>query len=439
MDVINRRNFLVRSGLALGTALIASEVPSLSRSGALAATPSRSLDWQAVRDQFPLSRDLIHLAGFFLASHPTPVREAIERHRRGLDADPIGYWLAHEKEQEASVLRAAADYLGVSPTEIALTDSTTMGLGLLYGGLALQQDQEILTTTHDHYSTDVSLRLRAERTGATVRRISLYEELSTISRESLVKKLVGQVRDHTRIVAVTWVHSSTGLKLPIAEMAKALENINASRAEKDRIIFCVDGVHALGVEDFRLSDLGCDFFVAGTHKWMFGPRGTGFVWGHERAWPFANAIIPTFHSDAYDMWMRVIPPRPLPMAIYMTPGGFHSFEHRWALDQAFVFHQAIGKPRVTQRIHDLNDHLKQGLAKMQHVTLRTPLSRDLSAGIVCFEVAGLKPDQVVRRLRERGIVASVTPYATQYARVAPGLLNSPEEIETVLKAIDELK
>ena len=439
MDVSNRRNFLVRSGLALGTALIASEVPSLSRSGALAATPSRSFDWQAVRDQFPLSRDLIHLAGFFLASHPTPVREAIERHRRGLDADPIGYWLAHEKQQEESVLRAAADYLGVSPTEIALTDSTTMGLGLLYGGLALQQDQEILTTTHDHYSTDVSLRLRAERTGATVRRISLYEELSTISRESLVKKLVGQVRDHTRIVAVTWVHSSTGLKLPIAEMAKALENINASRAEKDRIIFCVDGVHALGVEDFRLSDLGCDFFVAGTHKWMFGPRGTGFVWGHERAWPFANAIIPTFHSDAYDMWMRVIPPRPLPMAIYMTPGGFHSFEHRWALDQAFVFHQAIGKPRVTQRIHDLNDHLKQGLAKMQHVTLRTPLSRDLSAGIVCFEVAGLKPDQVVRRLRERGIVASVTPYATQYARVAPGLLNSPEEIETVLKAIDELK
>jgi selenocysteine lyase/cysteine desulfurase len=145
---------------------------------------------------------------------------------------------------------------------------------LLYGGLALQQDQEILTTTHDHYSTDVSLRLRAERTGATVRRISLYEELSTISRESLVKKLVGQVRVHTRIVAVTWVHSSTGLKLPIAEMAKALENINASRAEKDRIIFCVDGVHALGVEDFRLSDLGCDFFVAGTHMNGPGPSPT---------------------------------------------------------------------------------------------------------------------------------------------------------------------
>ncbi len=438
MDVMDRRSFLVRSGLALGTSLFASELPLLSRSSARSAPPSGPLDWQAVRDQFPLSRDLIHLAGFFLASHPTPVREAIERHRRGLDDDPIGYWLAKEKEQEAAVLRAAADYLGVDPTEIALTDSTTMGLGLLYGGLSLDKDQEILTTTHDHYSTDMSLQLRAERTGATVRRISLYEQLSAISRESLVERLVRQVRAQTRIVAVTWVHSSTGLKLPIGEMAQALQTLNASRDKNDRIIFCVDGVHALGVEDFRLSNIGCDFFIAGTHKWMFGPRGTGLVWGHQRAWPIANAIIPTFHSDAYDMWMKITPHRTLPKAMYMTPGGFHSFEHRWALDQAFVFHQAIGKPRVTQRIHELNDQLKEGLAKMPRVTLHTPLSQDLSAGIVCFAVAGLEPDQVVSRLRQRGIVASVTPYATQYARVAPGLLNSPAEIETALKAIDEL-
>jgi isopenicillin-N epimerase len=439
MDVMDRRNFLVRSGLALGTSLLAGQLPLLYSSNALPALSARPLEWQAIRDQFPLSPDLIHLAGFFLASHPTPVREAIERHRRGLDADPIGYWLAHEKEQEVAVLRAAAEYLGVDPTEIALTDSTTMGLGLLYGGLLLHQDQEILTTTHDHYSTDMSLRLRAERTGATVRRISLYEESHVISREALVEKLVRQIRAHTRIVAVTWVHSSTGLKLPIAEMAHAVEKLNGSRAEKDRIIFCVDGVHALGVEDFRLSELGCDFFIAGTHKWMFGPRGTGLVWGRQRAWPIANAIIPTFHWDAYDMWMKIIPQRILPNAVYLTPGGFHSFEHRWALDQAFVFHQAIGKPRVTQRIHELNDQLKQGLTKMQHVTLHTPLSRDLSAGIVCFEVAGLKPEQVVGRLSERGIVASVTPYATQYARVAPGLLNSPAEIETVLKAIHQLQ
>ena len=435
MQVIDRRGFLVCSGLALSATLLSSESFPSSIS---AFEPANPPDWKAVRDQFSLSRDLIHLAGFFLASHPTPVREAIERHRAGLDADPIGYWFAHEKTQEAAVLKAAAGYLGVGATEIALTDSTTMGLGLLYGGLALKADQEILTTTHDHYSTETSLRLRAERSGATVRRIPLYEDLRRVTHESLVETLVKAVRPRTRIVAVTWVHSSTGLKLPIAEMARAIQRLNALRADEDRVILCVDGVHALGVEDFRLSEVGCDFLIAGTHKWMFGPRGTGLVWGHPRAWPLAQAIIPTFDTDAYDMWMRVIPPRPLPPAVSMTPGGFHSFEHRWALDQAFHFHQALGKSRVTRRIQDLNDQLKQGLAAMRRITLHTPLSHDLSAGIVCFEVAGMSPDQVVAELRRKGIVASVTPYTTQYARMAPGLLNSEAEIETLLKEMRTL-
>jgi isopenicillin-N epimerase len=171
---------------------------------------------------------------------------------------------------------------------------------------------------------------------------------------------------------------------------------------------------------------------------MFGPRGTGVVWGHPRAWPVAKAIIPTFDSEAYDMWMKLIPPRPLPTSIYMTPGGFHSFEHRWALDQAFLFHQTLGKSRVTRRIQDLNEQLKAGLSAMPRITLHTPVSRELSAGIVCFEVAGMPPDQVVTELRRRGIVASVTPYRTQYARMAPSLLNSPAEIETVLKEIHDL-
>jgi selenocysteine lyase/cysteine desulfurase len=437
MGVINRRDFLVRSGMAIGAALLAAENPI---STATAGSPPLKLDdWQAVREQFQLSRDYIHLAGFFLASHPTPVRAAIERHRRGLDADPIGYWMEQEEKREAAVLRAAADYLVVDPTEIALTDSTTMGLGLLYGGLTLHEGQEILTTQHDHYATETSLRLRAERSGATIRQIPLYDSLKNVSRLELLDTLIKNIRPNTRLVAVTWVHSSTGLKLPIQEMARAIHQLNEARAEQDRTIFCVDGVHALGVENFRLSDVGCDFLVAGTHKWIFGPRGTGLVWGHQQAWPVANAIIPTFNSQAYDVWMKLSPPKDLPNSVYMTPGGFHSFEHRWALDEAFTFHRAIGKARVTQRIYELNQQMKQGLAKMPHVTLHTPMSQDLSSGIVCFDVEGMTPRQVIERLRQKKIIGSVTPYATQYARLAPSLLTSTEDIELTLKEIMNLR
>jgi len=69
------------------------------------------------------------------------------------------------------------------------------------------------------------------------------------------------------------------------------------------------------------------------------------------------------------------------------------------------------------------------------VTLMTPLAEDLSAGIVCFEVEGQKPQQVVDHLRQRRIMASVTPYATQYVRLAPSLLTSPEEVEKTLQEL----
>jgi selenocysteine lyase/cysteine desulfurase len=437
MPGIDRRRFLVRTGLALGATVLAGGFPRVF------ADPPSSLgkfkSWDAVRAQFPLSRHLIHLAGFFLASHPMPVREAIERHRAGFDADPIGYWLEQEEKQEAAVLRAAADYLGADPTEIALTDSTTMGLGLLYGGLQLREGQEILTTTHDHYSTETSLRLRAERTGTIMRQVSLYRSLNEVTPSSLVNELVKGIGPKTRVVALTWVHSSTGLKLPIRAMATAIEELNQHRAEHDHILLCVDGVHALGVEDFRVNELGCDFLIAGTHKWMFGPRGTGLVWGHQRAWPFAQATIPTFNTKAYDIWMKLAPAADLPQSVYMTPGGFHSFEHRWALSEAFQFHRDIGKSRVTQRIHELSLLLKKGLAAMAHVTLHTPLSQELSAGIVCFEVAGMAPREVVEKLRRRGIVGSVTPYATQYARLAPGLFNSEDEIEATVREVGNLR
>jgi selenocysteine lyase/cysteine desulfurase len=153
----------------------------------------------------------------------------------------------------------------------------------------------------------------------------------------------------------------------------------------------------------------------------------------------ANPIIPTFNTHAYDVWMKARPPADLPKSVYMTPGGFHSFEHRWALDEAFTFHRAIGKARVTQRIYELNQQMKQGLAKMPHITLHTPMSQDLSAGIICFEVSGMTPGQVVERLRHKRIIGSVTPYATQYARLAPSLLTLPEDIEQALREILKLR
>src|SRR6266851_9315529 len=307
-----RRDFLVRTGQVIGAVALTSAVRTAAAlAGKQSSTDSPS--WEAVRANFNLAPDLIHMAGFFLSSHPIPVLDAIEMYRRALDANPIEYWFANITKSEAAVAATAAHYLGVDPGDIALTDSTTMGLGLLYSGLKLRANQEILTTTHDHYSTETSVRLRAERTGASIRRISLYRDAATKSVDEIVGNVTKAVAPQTRVLAVTWVHSCTGVKLPIRAIADVLKPINASRDEQDRILLCVDGVHGLGVDGTELPDLGCDFFIAGCHKWMFGPRGTGLVWGTPAAWSAATATIPTFDDATYTMWMQIRPQQAVPI------------------------------------------------------------------------------------------------------------------------------
>ena len=335
---------------------------------------------------------------------------------------------------DGEISAAAARYMGGHGRQIALTDSTTMGLALVYSGLKLQPGDEIVQTVHDHYATDMSLANRAERTGAKVRRISLYKNPATISQDSIVSNLQKGISDSTRVVAVTWVHSSTGVKLPLRAMADAIGEINHRRMAEDQILFCVDGVHGFGVEDQDVSTLGCDFFIAGTHKWIFGPRGTGVIWGNDRAWRQSVSVIPSF-SASYDVWLGLATPDQVPVGEHMTPGGFHSFEHRWALPAAFELHLQLDKARVQERIHQLNTQTKEGLAKMSHVKLYTPMSSELSSGLVCFDVDGIGPDEVVKRMHDKGIIMSSTPYRDSYPRFAPSLINNENEIDRAVAEI----
>ena len=398
---LTRKRLLARgAGLALGAAAVP---------GAAAQLDPRS--WTSVRAQFAIPEGVHHLAGFVLATHPRAVREAIERHRRGLDADPYRYLHDHQRALEDSVRDGAARYLGAGAGEIALTDSTTMGLGLLYGRLRLPAGAEILTTTHDFFATHEALRLR----GGRVRQVRLYRSPASASVDEIVSSLTRALTRRTRLVAVTWVHSSTGVKLPIRALADAV---------RGRALLAVDGVHGLGVEADGVRALGCDFLVAGTHKWLAGPRGTGLIWARDGE--AARATIPSFDGSGS-------------FAARMTPGGYHSFEHRWALSEAFAFHRAIGKERVADRVHALARRLKDGLARVPGVTVVTPRAAALSAGIVCVDVRGRSADDVVERLfAQHRVVASVTPYATRYVRFGAGLYSDEDDVDAAVGAVRSL-
>ena len=316
-----------------------------------------------MRAQFPLRSDSAAFSAYVLASHPAPVAEAIARHRAGLDEDTHAYLGETETDAETAVRDTAAEYLGAAPTEVALTDSTTMGLGLLYAGVRVPAGREVLTTEHDFYSTHQAWALRAARDGVVVRRARLYDDPAAATADDMVGRLMAQVTPATRVVAVTWVHSGTGVRLPVRAIADALAAANAGRGPDERALLCVDGVHGLGAVDAGVRDLGCDFLVAGTHKWLFGPRGTGIVWGRADAWGQVDPAIPAFEPNSFGEWRNGLPPAPTD-GLRFTPGGYHTFEHRWALAEAFRFHLDIGRDRVAARTTEQATAIKAGLAEI---------------------------------------------------------------------------
>lgn len=442
---LGRRQFLTRTGLALTAGAL--PVGEGSLAGAAGIGPpdpppwslGTDLSWEAVRGQFALSDDWIHMSALFIASHPRVVREAIARHRRALDRDPVVYLQDNNERFHNAALAAAADYMGAGAASVALTDSTTMGIGLVYTGLRLSPDDVIVSSEDDYYVTHEAIRLARERTGAQERRIALYDRVETASAAGIVERVRRALTARTRVLALTWVHSNTGLKIPVRAIADAVAEINAEREENDRVLFCLDGVHGFGNQDADIRTLGCDVFMAGCHKWLFGPRGTGIVVASDSAWRSMVPAIPSFTDNGtWHAWLTGAEPPGPTSAAAMTPGGFKAFEHRWALTQAFDFHRALGKDRIEGRTRSLARRLKEGLAEMGHIRLRTPMSDDLSAGIVCFDVEDMAPGAAVERLRERRIVATTTPYARQHVRLAPSIRNTPEEVERALREIHKL-
>src|SRR5262245_57311831 len=135
---INRRDFVAVA--ALGVIGSAAAPAAVSKENPQPEATENS-DWAKVRNQFNLVPGTLHFSQFFLVSHPRPVREAIEKYRRMLDADPFStiekYMPLEGGGIPAEMTRSASEYIGGHPEEVSITDSTTQGLALIYNGLSL--------------------------------------------------------------------------------------------------------------------------------------------------------------------------------------------------------------------------------------------------------------------------------------------------------------
>ena len=179
-----------------------------------------------------------------------------------------------------------------------------------------------VVTTHDHVSTTCrSIRLSTERNDAS-REVPLFDDASTATVDGIVGRVRAAIRPATRVLGITWVHSQHRDAAARAPIADAVAEANQGRDAAERVLLVVDGVHGLGAVDETVAGLAADFFCAGTHKWMFAPRGTGIVWAKAASpGPASGPLIPTFSDlELYDAWVDERPVTGPTNARRMSPG-----------------------------------------------------------------------------------------------------------------------
>ncbi|MDB5680671.1 MAG: aminotransferase class V-fold PLP-dependent enzyme [Sphingomonas bacterium] len=251
---------------------------------ALPAVAARPLGNAAAGDPPLLSRrelgldpDLVYLNT--ASAGPTPKRilaSTIEAWQR-LETEPVymGYSPAPDSIVSAAdrVRGKAAALIGCSADEILLTRGTTDGITTLANSIRLKEGDRVLLTDQEHEGGEVGWQHRQRRDGIVVDRVSI--PIGDNDTDAITARFAAAIRPRTRVIGFSHVLSPTGLLMPVAEIA--------GLAKKHGALCIVDGAQAVGAMAVDVRALGCDAYATSGHKWLMGPKGTGFVFISEGA------------------------------------------------------------------------------------------------------------------------------------------------------------
>jgi isopenicillin-N epimerase len=265
-----RRRFIAALGV--------SSIPGMPRAAPAAlhaddidqATSRPRAGEQIPQSEYLLAPGLTYLNTASLGLTPRAVLDRALEAWRELESNPVymayGNGPAHSRADRTRAL--AADLLGCAADEILITRSTTDAMNSLAQGLRLGRGDRVLITDQEHDGGRVGWQYRSRRDGVHIDTMPIAP--TDHDTQAIVNRFAAAITRKTKIISVSHVITSTGLRMPIAEIAML--------AKRHGIFCIVDGAQAVGQIDVNVKSLGCHAYATAGHKWLMGPKGTGLLY-----------------------------------------------------------------------------------------------------------------------------------------------------------------
>lgn len=375
------------------------------------------IDLAEVRRAYPLLEELEY---FNTGTYGLMAEPVLERclarlarfERRGM----AGIGDVHDEIERARA--RLAGHLGAERDEVALTGNATDGIALVAAGLAWREGDEVIVSDQEHPAMAVPFAHAARRRGVKVRpyRVSWDPGESLCSIRSLLTP-------RTRLVATSHVTSPYGIRLPVREIA--------ALAHEHGVPVLVDAAQSFAVMPVDVRELDCDFLSGNGHKWLGGPKGTGFLYAR-REW--MERLEPALVGDgSLEPSTGALQPNGRRFEF-----GTRSFPTTAALNDALDWLEGWGWEQVGQRVAALSGRLKDALAGTPGVELCTPRAWERSSGLISVAVPGRDAAALQEDLVAHGLFPRPSgPRGSHRIRVSTAFFNGEEQVDRLASRIRE--
>jgi cysteine desulfurase / selenocysteine lyase len=367
-----------------------------------------SVDWAAVRAEFPALDHWTYLNTATFGQLPRRTTEAVAQHFTRRDELACSDFLAWF--DDANRLRAKIGQLiHCQADDIAFIPNASTALGILLGGLDWRSGDRILTLEHEFPNNLYAPGLLAHG--------------GVEMAECPWERFYESVDSRTRLVAISSVNYNTGFAPPLEEVAKFLH-------ERGVLLF-VDGTQSMGALQFDASRIQPDMLAVHGYKWLISPSGAGFMYVHPglRARLRPNVLGWRSHRD----WRNVdnlhhgVPE--LADSAEKYEGGSVAFPLLYGMEASIDLVLEIGPDIIEQRVMELAAKAREMLRGLgaSVTTCASP--------IVAARFEGRDVSALARALKEQRVLVAAR---RGHLRVSPHFYNNEQDLEKLSSALRSL-
>jgi isopenicillin-N epimerase len=221
-----------------------------------------------LRNHFLLRKDITYLNFGAFGACAKPIFQKYQDFQLELEQEPTLFLQVNGPKYLKSARTTLAKYVTCDADDVVYVTNPTYAVNIIAKSLDLKEGDEVLTTNLEYGASDRTWKYYCNKKGAKYVRQNIRFPLE--SKEDFIEQFVSGINARTKLIFISHITSSTGLRLPVDEIC-------AIAKERGLLIF-IDGAHAPGQVEVNLQKLDPDFYTGACHKWMLTPKGSSFLY-----------------------------------------------------------------------------------------------------------------------------------------------------------------